>query len=70
VRPNSRRKDRTEASVTAVCEFAVSSCDEHSPMITGDPDRAITFTVADRAAMDHQLEAAVASGLALEHHDS
>jgi predicted RecB family endonuclease len=46
--------------VTAVCEFAVSSCDELSPMITGDLDRAITFTVADRAATDHQFEDAVA----------
>jgi hypothetical protein len=46
--------------VTAVCELAVASCDEQSPMITGDLDRAITFTVADRAAMDHQPEDAVA----------
>lgn len=46
--------------MTAVGEFGVNSCAALSPMITGDPDLAITFTVANRAAMDSQLEAAVA----------
>lgn len=45
--------------MTAVGEFIFDSSDELSSMITENPDLAITLMVADRAAMYHQLEAAV-----------